>query len=605
MGEKAWDYDKEVAYPFGYGLSYTTFTQELNDVKISTDGTITASVTVRNAGNVTGKSVVQLYAQSPYTEYDKTNLVEKSAIQLLNFTKTKELKGGESQTVEITASMEFLASYDYTKAKTYILDEGDYYFAIGDNAHDALNNVIAKKSSANSSLGNADNAKVETRAFDDTTYATSSITGNEITNLFDRADYNYFKPGSYTYLTRQDWTTFPTTEDYLSANTEMMKELSGQADLWDDHDYSEGDYDDADKITTGAKNDHDVTELYQNTDETDSLWDLILDKMTIEEMCTFTEGNSLTREIKSIGYEGSYDGDGPAGFSGEFGDTATDNTEKLTARVYQSQCMLASTWNQDLAYSEGSFMGEDGLYLGKTSIWAPGANLHRTPYSARNFEYYSEDSMMAYYMGAQQCKGLQDKGCIACPKHFAFNDQEKNRCSLITFINEQEARELQLRCFEGSFTVGGAMGTMTSFTRIGLTYAGESHALMTDILRGEWGFKGYTITDYAAWNFMHAVECIKAGTDLFDTTQQTYSSVLLAEMEKGDDAVLAAALRTANKRVLYAYVNSHSVEFHNIAITPWWKAAIYAVDAGLGSFTVVCGGVYISLALRAKRKKED
>ena len=269
----------------------------------------------------------------------------------------------------------------------------------------------------------------------------------------------------------------------------MMKELSGQADKWDNHDYSEGDYDDVSVVITDEDTDYQLSMLYGSDDPNDTAWDMLLKQMSWEEMCTFTQGNSLTRPIESIGYEGSVDGDGPAGFSGTFGD-AESNPENLSARVYQSQCTLASTWNKELAYSQGSFMGEDGLYLGKTSIWAPGANLHRTPYSARNFEYYSEDSMLAYYMGARQCKGLQDKGCIACPKHFAFNDQEKNRCSLINFFNEQEARELQLRSFQGSFTEGGAMGTMTSFSRIGCTYAGASHALLTDVLREEWGFKG-------------------------------------------------------------------------------------------------------------------
>lgn len=599
-----WDYDKEVSYSFGHGLSYTTFDQKLDKVTVS-NGTIKASVTVTNTGSTAGKSVVQLYAQSPYTQYDKTNKVEKSAIQLMNFGKTKELKAGESETIEISCSMEFLASYDYTNAKTYILDDGDYYFAIGDSAHDALNNVIAKKSSAHSSLGDASKVSLyRQNNFDKTTYATSSITGNEITNLFDEADYNYFNPNSYTYLTRQDWSTFPTTEDSLTATKEMMKQLSGQQDKWTEHDFSAGDYDDVEVVETDKKSSYDLTMMYGNDDYDDSSWSLILEKMSWEEMATFTQGNSLTRPIESIGYEGSVDGDGPAGFSGTFGDETT-NAEKLTARVYQSQCTLASTWNQELAYKQGSFMGEDGLYLGKTSIWAPGANLHRTPYSARNFEYYSEDSMMAYHMGAKQCKGLQDKGCIACPKHFAFNDQEKNRCSLVNLLNEQEARELQLRSFQGSFTEGGAMGTMTSFSRIGCVYAGASHELMTDILRGEWGFKGYTVTDYAAWQFMHAVECLKAGTDMFDTTGTTYSDVILECVKSGDDIVAQAALREANKRVLYAYVNSHAVDGYSIRVIPWWEAAIYAVDCVLAVLTLGAAAVYVATIVKDKKNSKE
>lgn len=240
-----------MSYSFGHGLSYTTFEQKLDKVTVS-DGTVKASVTVTNTGGVAGKSVVQLYAQSPYTQYDKTNNVEKSAIQLMNFGKTKELKAGESETLEISCSLEFLASYDYTNAKTYILDDGDYYFAIGDSAHDALNNVIAKKSSSHSSLGDASKTFLYRQdKFDNTTYATSSVTGNEITNLFDEADYNYFKPGSYKYLTRQDWSTFPTTENSLTATTEMMKQLSGQQDKWTEHDFSAGDYDDAELVENG------------------------------------------------------------------------------------------------------------------------------------------------------------------------------------------------------------------------------------------------------------------------------------------------------------------------------------------------------------------
>lgn len=596
-----WDYDAEVCYPFGYGLSYTTFTQTLDSLEVE-NGTVTATVTVTNTGDVAGKSVVELYAQSPYTDYDKKNNVEKSAIQLMNFDKTKLLAPDESETLTIECSLEFLASYDYTNAKTYILDAGTYYFAIGDSAHDALNNIIAKKSAEHSTLGDANKVDTyEQRKLDTDTYSVSSVTGNEITNLFDDADYNYFyDTQQYKYLTRQDWSTFPTTEEGLTATKEMMELLSGQQELNPDYDYSHGDYDDVVNVTTESGGNYELSMLYGSDDYDDSAWDLVLGQMSWEEMATFTQGNSLTRPIESIGYKGSVDGDGPAGFSGTFGDDTT-NPEGLTARVYQSQCMLASTWNQDLAYKQGEFMGEDGLYLGKTSIWAPGANLHRTPYSARNFEYYSEDSMMAYWMGARQCRGLQDKGCIACPKHYAFNDQEKNRCSLINFFNEQSGRELQLRSFQGSFTIGGAMGTMTSFSRVGCTYAGASWSLLTGVLRNEWGFKGYTITDYAAWDFMHAVECLKAGTDLFDTTADTYSSVILANVQKGDDIVTQAALREANKRVLYAYVNSNAVDGTSITVLPWWEQAIYAAIGVVAGLTALSLAAYVVVTVKSRR----
>ncbi len=602
-GASEWDYAKEVCYPFGHGLSYTTFTQTLDSVKVE-DGTVTAKVTVKNTGDRAGKSVVQLYAQAPYIEGG----VEKSAVQLMNFAKTKEIPAGDTDSVTIECPLEFLASYDYKDAKTYILDAGTYYFAIGDDAHDALNNIIAKKSSAHSSLGNAekvyDGYKLSNR---DMTYSKSTITGKEITNLFDDADYNYFYKDDVSkqikYLTRADWTTFPTTEDSLTATDEMMKLLSGQ-EAKSGVDYSDGDYDDVDAVITsssgGKKGAYPLEILYGVEDYDDPSWNNVLNQMTIDEMVTFLQGNSLTRPIETIGYLGSVDGDGPAGFSGQF-DSSADKATALTARVYQSQCTLASTWNQELAYKEGEFMGEDGLYLGKTSIWAPGANLHRTPYSARNFEYYSEDSMMAYWMGAKQCNGLQDKGCIACPKHFAFNDQEKNRCSLVNFVNEQQARELQLRSFQGSFTIGRAMGTMTSFSRIGCVYAGASHALMTDILRGEWGFKGYTITDYAApsWGYMHSVESLKAGTDLFDTTADFHSVAVKAAIEKGDKVALAA-LREANKRVLYAIVNSHAVTGKSVAVIPWWLAAIISVDVIIGVFTLAALSMYIVFAVKAK-----
>lgn len=598
----AWSYDKEVAFPFGYGLSYTTFKQTLDSVTVS-GGEVKAKVTVENTGAKAGKSVVQLYAQAPYIEGG----VEKSAIQLMNFAKTKEIPAGGSDTVTIDCSLEFLASYDYKNEKTFILDAGTYYFAVGDSAHDALNNIIAKKSSAHSSLG--DPAKVYDGyklSGTDKTYSKSTITGKEITNLFDDADYNYFYKNDASkqikYLTRSDWTTFPTTEDALTATTEMMKLLSCQESKNTGFDYSAGDYDDVKLVTTASGGSYSLAQLYGVTDYNDPTWENVLNQMTLDEMCTFLEGNSLTRPIETIGYKGSVDGDGPAGFAGQF-DTAADKATALTARVYQSQCTLACTWNQDLAYAEGAFMGEDGIYLGKTSIWAPGVNLHRTPYSARNFEYYSEDSMLAYWMGAKQCNGLQDKGCIACPKHFAFNDQEKNRCSLVNFVNEQQARELQLRSFQGSFTIGRAMGTMTSFSRIGCVYAGASHALMTDILRGEWGFKGYTITDYAApsWGYMHPVESLKAGTDLFDTTSpDAHGNVIKKAIENGDKVALAA-LREANKRVLFAIVNSHAVTGTSVAVIPWWLAAIIAVDVVIGVLMLAAIALYAVFVVKDKQ----
>ncbi|MCD8286292.1 MAG: glycoside hydrolase family 3 C-terminal domain-containing protein [Clostridia bacterium] len=624
-GSSTWNYDNEVCYPFGYGLSYTTFSEELENVEFSTDGTITATVKVTNTGEVAGKDAVELYAQAPYTTYDKTYGVEKSAIQLMGFTKTGDIEPGTENAVEVTvtASMEFLASYDYTKAKTYILDPGDYYFAVGNGAHEALQNVISVKDSTNhSELGNSGMVKkttlediegeaysLNTDGVDATTWATSTETGASITNLFDDANYNNIGPdnASITYVTRQDWSTFPTSQDGLTASEAMMKLLSGQASI-SGVDYSNGDYADVEKgsIITDAKNGVTFEDVCGVTDYDDEIWDQLLSNMSWSEMAALTQGNSLTRSVSSIGYGGSVDGDGPAGFQAGTYDEA-DNPEGysgLGTRIFQSQCTLACTWNQDLAYAEGLFFGEDGIAIGYVSVWAPGCNIHRTPYSARNFEYYSEDSMMSYYMGWKECRGMQDKGVIACPKHFAFNDQEENRCSLVTLINEQEAREIQLRAFQGAFTKGGAMGTMTSFTRIGCTYAGCSHALMTDILRGEWGFKGYTITDYAAWDFMHAVETLQAGSDMFDTTMDTYSSVILTACKKGDTTT-QAALREANKRVLYAYANSHVQDGVYERVWPWWESAIVALDVVLGVITLGCLAAYVSLYVINCRKAQN
>ena len=515
-----WVYEDEVSYPFGYGLSYTTFEQKLNSVEVNVGGVGTAKATVTNTGDVAGKSVVQLYVQAPY----KAGGLEKSAIQLVAFGKTGVLEPGASEEVTIEFDPAYFASYDENAVKengtqgAWVLEDGDYYFAIGNGAHEALNNVLAKKTGSEDKLVmtadtesvNADNAIVWN--LDKTDMETYSV---GVENQLQDMDINKLIEGTAEYTTRSDWTKGWKTIETLTPTDAMMVGLRDQL-----YTFTENDEDMPTWGQSGPYKIVDALTFDENDKPTgviafdDPFWDELLNQVTLDEAINFVAnaGDDL-ENLDSIQLAKVYANDGPLGYTGDqvggyfvrwtandkdvnpYYTPETDPLATYRMAAMPTEPMVAATYNKELVEREGELLGEDGLYSKESAIFAPGLNLHRTVYCARNHEYYSEDSVLMAYMGNAVCTGLQSKGTMAEPKHFAFNAQESNRSGLSTFMTEQAARENELRGFQMCMSNNTAQGVMTAFNRAGTSYSGGYRSLVTNIARNEWGYMGWFVTD--------------------------------------------------------------------------------------------------------------
>ena len=624
-----WNYDEEVDYPFGYGLSYTDFSQEIVDLTVEND-VVTATVRVTNEGDVAGKEVVQLYVQSPYTEYDKENGVEKSAIQLVNFGKTGILQPGASAEVTLKMDLYNIASWDYNKAKTWILDEGSYYFAVGESAHDALNNVLAAKGA--DVAGDKDLARTWENdtfrtlgeyEFTDAGFTTENglfhnNTETAYTNRLDEADLNnLIGAGTTTYLSRSDWSgTWTEGLKAVTATEEMIDQIAFLSD------YQKGEPV-GDSYTYGADTAFNIL-MAKGKSYDDEVWEDILNQLMVEEMIAMVGKNfGAIDPVLGLNFPGTNDNDGVGsgpcvGYpsSLDTGSTVIEGETKYSAiepRMYPSETVEAATFNQQLIYDLGEVMSEDCFYTGMTTLWGPGLNIHRHPYSGRNFEYFSEDSQMTYIMGAQITAGVQSNGVICGPKHFAFNDQETDRYGFAVYTNEQAGRENSLRGFEGAVAVAKAKNVMTSLNRVGCRWMGINTALQNDVLRSEWGFDGYTITDNALEPYMCG-RSIALGTDKLmllpgnERNDELNKEALLA------DSTLFAAVRQACHRILYVYVNSKamngiSADTQIVPVTPWWKTALVNVNVVLGCLVALgivgCIATYDCRGKNAKVKVEE
>ncbi|MGN1139719.1 MAG: glycoside hydrolase family 3 C-terminal domain-containing protein [Oliverpabstia sp.] len=603
---QGWNYTSEVSYPFGYGLSYTSFLQTLDNVAVS-DEDIKVTVTVKNTGNTAGKSVVQIYTQTPYGAYEKENLVEKSAIQLLDFGKTDLLEPGQSQTLTIDCDKYLLASYDYTNAKGYIMSEGNYYISIGDNAHDALNNILAAKGASGmvDVIGNATEASAEKtytweEDFDDQTYKNSPYTGAEVTNQFEDCDINYWVDDAVTYLTRSDWAgTYPVSATQVVASDEMIHVLNG--------DYYEKE-EDAPSVSSFIQGDNQGIPLASliGKEYDDEKWETYLNQFTIKELATLLADNFGTAEVASVGKPAIILGDGPDGVGGKFNEEKYGDGRDDTA--FPCELILASTYNKDLMKRRGELMGEECMYLGMVEDWMPGANIHRTPFGGRNFEYYSEDSVMNYLCEIPEVLGMESKGVHAGPKHLAGNDQENNRQGISCFFNEQAFREGALRGFEGALAKAGCKAVMHGFNRLGMTWCSASTALCTEIVSNEWGFIGQQETDAIGSGEpykVHFASTLITGTDTYCLDFSGESSRSIAkQINDTDDGYLLSKLREAAHDYLYIVVNSavmngYSTNSKVISVTPWWQPTMYIV---IGVFALL-EIIFIVLLIRDKLKK--
>lgn len=625
----AWNYDDEVTYPFGYGLSYTTFEQTLDNLNVDLENeTVTANVTVKNTGSVAGKDVVQLYVSLPYTDYDKEHGVEKAAIQLLDYGKTAELAPGASETVTITADMQNMASWDSTADNAvgtkgcYILDAGDYWFTIGNGAHEAVNNVLAAE--GQSVDGSADKAKSWTLdSFDSTTFATTK-NGTAVENQLADMDINSWLPGTATYLTRADWEgTFPKTYKDLTATDEML-------DILDNDIYEINANGDPSTVTFGADNGLTLADLKGVSDINDERWDMLMDEITLEECMIRTGfGGTSTKVIESIMSPEAIQNDGPNGFNsyplGQYANTDAStgdpcvvdaNDPNLTYKMgtMVNETVIAQTFNKDLAADYGRVIGNYSLWANTAIFWGIGTNLHRLPYNARNHEYYSEDAVLTAGQGTAYAAAAMQYGVIIAPKHLAFNDTEINRTGISVFMTEQQARENELRGTQGIVENAHVLGLMTAYNRVGITQDNAHTGLMKNILRNEWGFQGLISEDFIQnANYVVLKEAVLNGVTM---SCNTGDNTMAAVSEKypywtveavSQDTTMMTALKQAMKYQNYALANSNAMDgmassTRLVSVRTWYDNALVAVQVVFAALTVLAAAMYVLNDRKSKKQ---
>ncbi|MBO4989920.1 MAG: glycoside hydrolase family 3 C-terminal domain-containing protein [Clostridia bacterium] len=603
----SWNYADEIDYPFGYGLSYTTFSQTLDSVVYNeADDTFKATVTVENTGTVAGKTPVQLYVQLPYT----AGGVEKAAIQLVAYGKTKEIAAGSSDKVEITFNRYLMASYDISAHEGkggYILDQGTYYFAVGNDSHNALNNVLAAQNATgmfdqfgNPVEGNTGAVKTyELAAKDDTSYRISQYTENEVNNLFDYADVNYYYDTPVvTYLTRSDWQgTFP-EKVVLTANAKIKNALNMSK-----YDITKGKKS-LDSVPYEKPANLTLADMWDVPFE-DAKWTKFVQQLSIEDLCLLANEYYGNGKLDSINKPPTVTSEGSEGCSQHYlyGD-------KGIATGYASDTLLAATWNHALQAKYGDFYAEDALYCGVHTVHGPGAGMHRTPFSGRNAEYFSEDSVVSYYCGKEVIEAMSAKGLANNFKHFFLNDQESGRRGVSTFSNEQAIREIYLRAFEGGVTSNSAIAMMTSYNRVGPIYMAADATVQFKLLRGEWGYKGYTMTDYIQSNdYSVTVDALMNGTDQFGGNKRQTEIKQLLLRNKATSGDLMEAMQESAHRILWAYsrtsmMNGLTSNASFEDFTAWWQNALVAIDVVMGVITVGLCGTYVFFHYFKKNREE-
>ena len=655
-----YDYAAAVQYPFGYGVSYTTF--EWSDFKMGqmdADGNIELSVTVKNTGAVAGRDVVQVYLNAPYTDYDKTNHIEKSAVTLVGFEKTGDLAPGQSETVTVTVNRRDFISYDDVQAKTYILEAGDYLLTAAENAHAAADNILAYggQTVEQPLFGGADAAFVGKWTYDyggnggvdNVTYA-KSLAGADVTNQFDHAVYDELTSRDQ-YLTRQDWDgTFPQTHgDQDSRRQSPFSEKNGYtwevevSDAIRDAIKAKGVGASMNPMTEeeaaamagqyGKRGDLELIDFRgRDYDEVEAEggWDALIDQMDVSELeAIIRNGGYQTLGSANIAKPRAIDYDGPSGLN-EGG-----ITHEPYSITYPCATNLAASWDRQNSYLHGYYVGEDALaadgnwgshqYVGLITGWyAPAMNIHRTPFAGRNFEYYSEDGFLSGEFALEASVACSEKGVYAYIKHFALNDQEDHRSHVATFANEQAIREIYLKPFqicieergttpikvqeydaasqsytEKTVEIPAVMAVMSSFNRIGCTWAGGNYNLLTGVLRNEWGFDGTVITDYDGGGVMDTEQCVRAGGDLKLTGFEVDAPI---DMSNPASQYFA---RQAIKHILYTTVNSNAMNgiVHGTSVGELPFANYYFILIGEA---VVAAGLIVwgAVAIVRRWKKE-
>ena len=614
-----YNYDEDVAFAFGYGLSYTEFAYSGFSLKENEDGkSYDVSVTVTNVGDMySGKEVVSVYLQKPYTEYDIANGVEKAAVELVGYAKTDVLAPGASQTLTVNVAKEKFKSYDSENAKTYIVDDGSYYFAVGNGAHEAVNNILAYQAEVDGNAqvdvskmigtGNAALAGRIDFTHNGETFAISTKDAGlkkalsthlnadgeyaEITNILDDANPNkYLGKDVMTFVTRSDWQGSMPSEAVVIAAADVYDALQSNKPI-------------VEKVgamlpTYGADNGVQLSML-RGKPYNDELWGKLLDQMTFgEQSYMISCGYYQTVVMPSVGAPATTASDGPTGIGTSIGGLSLP-----------SEGVWASTYNDELIYKLGEILAEEALANGKQNVYAPGVNIHRMPFGGRSHEYFSEDPYLSGMMSASEIKGLQSKGVVATVKHFVFNDEEDQRAGVSVWLNEQEAREIMLTAFEYALSpdYGNGASVMNSFNRAGAIWVGAYTSLM-DIMANEWGFNGFCITDMAAGpagDYMTFQDGIPNGTNLYLGSGDETTLSAFAE-----SPTFAQAMREACHKILYTICN-FSAQMNNIphdnavgASSWWWRTLLLSVNGVLCVSAVICTALWtVSVVKERKAKK--
>ncbi len=603
-------YQDHVVYPFGYGLSYTTFDWDVSFAKadgsaISAEDKIDVTVKVKNTGSYAGKDVVQLYYSAPY-DYDHP-AIEKSYVVLGDFVKTKLLQPGEEQTVTLSVDAADMKSYDYADAngngfKGYELEAGDYTLFVSANAHEPKASATYKLDSSVQIAAEKDkwgNDEAVTNQFDD---VSAGIFGDwTYASFVSRKDFAGTMPKAY--LADSARTLTDGLMDELKASIKRKYSASDAGQPWEV----------TGSVTYGEPADSGLSlkdmlkdasgNYVGSVDFDDPRWETLLNEISLDEMKTLV-GYGAFRTNPVGGVNGivnkpmTTDADGPSGFTSFLSESVIYNT-----CAYQAECIMGATWNVELAERMGELVGEEGLIgnekgdgLPYTGWYAPAVNIHRSPFAGRNWEYYSEDAVLSGKFAAKVIDGAAARGVYCYVKHFAVNDQETDReyNGILVWANEQAMREIYLKPFEIAVKESETKvnGMMSSFNRIGKRWAGGSYPLLTAVLRNEWGARGPVITDYSLNTYTHVDEMIRAGGDLF-LTQDAKS------FNKEDDATQITLLRNATKNVLYAVVNSNAMGAEVIGYQrPMWQNVMFIIDAAL----VVLLALWGFLAFRKSKK---
>lgn len=614
------NYNSIVGYPFGFGLSYTNFSFSDMQVEKIGEGRQTSydvSVKVSNTGAVAGKKTVQVYAQKPYTEYDKQNGIEKAAVELAGYGKTAILQPGESEVVKVNVPEYFLTSYDATGTGVYILDEGHYYLTVADDSHAAANNILAAKGMTTengmTAAGDASLTYGMDYTFDAETYATSYGTGSEVKSLFADADVNRYEgsgDNSVVYYSRSNWAGTVTSGPVQLA---MTAQIAADAKL-DDSDLP--DATGMEFPTMGVSANLQLVNM-MDYDYDDPQWDIFMDQLTYEQMAKLcANGLRMTINIDAIGKPLTVDHNGPSGVTqkysvGENGYAVQTNDPQkdIKGTCYPCNGIIAATFNDELIREVGELIGEDAMWAGYAGLYGTGLNIHRSPYAGRVFEYYSEDGTLTGLVDAAETLGIQSKGVYVYNKHFVLNDQENNRAGIATWVNEQALRENYLRAFELPIVNADAKCVMTAFNRLGAQWAGAYTELLTDWLRGEAGMEGFAVTDMYDDTYMVKANEVVAGNDIPDNYVGDDISQFAAYGPNGTtpNAAVAQALRTSSKRVLYTVLHSRGMDGISsntqiVSVTPWWQMTLNVVQWTLTGLTALA--LLLLLLDMAPRKKK-